>query len=237
MTWLFLLLLAGISLTCAFYGTSLLVWSAALAAGIVIIAATGSVPLFSLLIITAILAVIVLPLNVKPWRQQLISAPFLKQFRRMLPEISETEQVALDAGTVGWEGELFAGKPDWKLLKKQPYLALTVEEQAFVDGPVEELCNSLNTWEITHIDTDLRPETWEFLKKNRFFGMIIPKQYGGLGFSAMAHRAVLQKISSVCALTASTVAVPNSLGPGELLLHYGTEEQKNHFLPRLARGE
>jgi len=237
MTWLLLLTLLGISLVSAFYGTSLLMWTVAMAAGIVILASTGSIPLISLVVIAAAFAIVAIPLNVKPWRQQLISAPFLKQFRRMLPEISETEQVALDAGTVGWEGELFAGKPDWKILKKQPYLALTVEEQAFVDGPVEELCQKLNSWEITHVDADLNPETWEFLKQNRFFGMIIPKEYGGLGFSAMAHRAVLQKLSSVCAVTASTVAVPNSLGPGELLLHYGTEEQKNHFLPRLARGE
>ena len=231
MTWLLLLTLLGISLVSAFYGTSLLMWTVAMAAGIVILASTGSIPLISLVVIAAAFAIVAIPLNVKPWRQQLISAPFLKQFRRMLPEISETEQVALDAGTVGWEGELFAGKPDWKILKKQPYLALTVEEQAFVDGPVEELCQKLNSWEITHVDADLNPETWEFLKQNRFFGMIIPKEYGGLGFSAMAHRAVLQKLSSVCAVTASTVAVPNSLGPGELLLHYGTEEQKNHFLP------
>ena len=237
MTWLLLLTLLGISLACAFYGTGLLMWSAAMSAAIVVLAATGSIPLVPLIVITAIFALIAIPLNVRPWRQQLISAPFLRQFRRMLPEISETEQVALDAGTVGWEGELFAGKPDWKILKKQPYLALTVEEQAFIDGPVEELCHMLNSWEITHNDADLNPETWEFLKSNRFFGLIIPKQYGGLGFSAMAHRAVLQKLSSVCAVAASTVAVPNSLGPGELLLHYGTEEQKNHFLPRLARGE
>jgi acyl-CoA dehydrogenase len=237
MTWLLILTLLGISLACAFYGTSLVMWTLAMAAGIVVLGATGSIPWLTLTIIAAVFAAIAAVLNVKAWRQQLISAPFLKQFRSMLPEISETEQVALDAGTVGWEGELFAGKPDWKLLKKQPYLALTVEEQAFVDGPVEELCHMLDSWEITHVDTDLNPETWAFLKKNRFFGMIIPKEYGGLGFSALAHRAVLQKISSVCAVTASTVAVPNSLGPGELLLHYGTEEQKNHYLPRLARGE
>ncbi len=237
MTWLMLLALLGISIGCAFYGTSLFAWTAAMAAGIVVLAATGSVPLLSLVVIVVIFAAIAVPLNVKPWRQQLISGPFLRQFRRMLPDISETEQVALDAGTVGWEGELFAGKPEWRLLKQQPYLSLTVEEQAFVDGPVEELCHMLNSWEITHNDADLNPETWEFLKQNRFFGLIIPKEYSGLGFSAMAHRAVLQKISSVCAVAASTVAVPNSLGPGELLLHYGTEEQKNHFLPRLARGE
>jgi len=237
MTWLLLLALLGISLACAFYGTSLLMWTVAMAAAIVVLGATGSIPLFSLVVIAAVFAVIAIPLNVLPWRQQLISGPFLKQFRRMLPDISETEQVALDAGTVGWEGELFAGKPDWKILKKQPYLNLTVEEQAFLDGPVDEICHKLNSWEITHNDADLNPETWEFLKRNKFFGMIIPKEYGGLGFSAMAHRAVLQKMSSVCAVAASTVAVPNSLGPGELLLHYGTDEQKNHFLPRLARGE
>jgi acyl-CoA dehydrogenase len=237
MTWLLVLTLLGISLACAFYGTSLLVWTFAMATGFVILAATGSVAILSLVVIGLIFCAIAVPLNFTPWRQLLISRPFLKQFRRMLPEISETEQVALDAGTVGWEGQLFAGRPDWKLLKNQPYLGLTVEEQAFLDGPVDKLCHTLNSWEITHIDADLNPETWAYLKKHRFFGMIIPKEYGGLGFSAMAHRAVLQKLSSVCAVTASTVAVPNSLGPGELLLHYGTEEQKNHFLPRLARGE
>jgi acyl-CoA dehydrogenase len=112
-----------------------------------------------------------------------------------------------------------------------------MEEQAFLDGPVEELCGMLNQWEITHRDADLNPETWEFLKSQKFFGMIIPKEYGGLGFSAMAHRAVLQKIASISAVASSTVAVPNSLGPGELLLMYGTEEQKSYYLPRLARGE
>jgi len=237
MIWLLLLTLLGISLVCAFYGTSLLVWTGAMAAGIVVLGATGSVSFLGLLTIALLFAAIAVPLNVKPWRQQLISGPFLSQFRRMLPEISETEQVALDAGTVGWEGELFAGRPDWSLLKKQPYLELTVEEQAFLDGPVQQLCDMLDNWEITHRDADLNPETWAFLKKHRFFGMIIPKEYGGLGFSAMAHRAVLQKISSVCAVASSTVAVPNSLGPAELLLHYGTEEQKNYYLPRLARGE
>src|SRR5210317_1076804 len=195
MTLLLLLTLLGISIACAFYGATLRVWSIAMVAGFAVLAATGSVPMVSLLIIGLLLVAILAPLNVIPWRQQLISGPFLKQFRRMLPEISETEQVALDAGTVGWEGELFAGRPDWGLLKKQPYLALTVEEQSFLDGPVQQLCEMLDNWQITHRDADLSPETWEFLKQNRFFGMIIPKQYGGLGFSAMAHRAVLQKIS------------------------------------------
>ena len=237
MTWLMLLTLLGISLVCAFYGTSLLSWTVATAVGIFIFAITGAVPVLSLVLAAAVFAVIAVPLNFRPWRQQLISAPFLKQFRRMLPSISATEQVALDAGTVGWEGELFSGKPNWQLLKKQPYLELTVEEKAFVDGPVEELCDMLNQWEITHCDADLNPATWDFIKRNRFLGMIIPKEYGGLGFSAMAHRAVLQKISSVSSVAGSHVAVPNSLGPGELLLHYGTEEQKNLYLPKLARGD
>jgi len=237
MTWLMLLTLLGISLVSAFYGTSLLLWTAAMAAGIFVFAVTGSVPLLSLVLAAAVFAVFAIPLNFRPWRQQLISAPFLELFRRMLPNISKTEQIALDAGTVGWEGELFAGKPNWQLLKKQPYLELTVEEKAFVDGPVEELCDMLNQWEITHNNADLDSATWDFIKRNRFLGMIIPKEYGGLGFSAMAHRAVLQKISSISAVAGTHVGVPNSLGPGELLLQYGTEEQKNQYLPKLARGE
>ena len=223
MTGLLILTLLAISLACAFYGTNLLTWTIAMAAGIVVFGVTGAVPIISWMIIGIVFAAIAIPLNVLPWRQQLISAPFLKQFRRMLPEISETEQVALDAGTVGWEGELFAGNPDWKILKKQPYLELTLEEQQFLDGPVEELCKMLDTWEITHVDTDLNPETWAFIKKNKFFGMIIPKEYGGLGFSALANRAVLQKLSSICPLTSSTIGVPNSLGPAELILNYGTD--------------
>ena len=155
----------------------------------------------------------------------------------MLPELSETEKVALEAGTVGWEGELFGGNPNWRKLQEMSFPELSMEEQAFIDGPVEELCDMLKDWEITHHDADLNPETWDFLKRHKFFGMIIPREYGGLGFSALAHRAVLQKISSVSAVAGSHVAVPNSLGPGELLLHYGTEEQKNHYLPRLANGQ
>ena len=132
---------------------------------------------------------------------------------------------------------MFSGKPAWKNLLSKPYLSLTADEQAFIDGPVEQLCGMLRQWEITHEQADLSPEVWEFLRENQFFGMIIPKQYGGLGFSAMAHRAVLQKVSSVSAVAGTTVAVPNSLGPAELILHYGTDEQKNHYLPRLASGK
>ncbi len=232
-----LLVLLAISLICAFYGVKLLAWTSAVAAAIVIFALAGWVSPLGAVICGLVFAALAVPLNYRPWRKQLISQPFLQQYLRMVPTLSDTEQVALDAGTVGWEGELFAGNPQWKKLQQIPWLELSQEEQAFIDGPVEQLCDMLNEWEITHRDADLNPQTWEFLKQNRFFGMIIPKEYGGLGFSALAHRAVLQKVSSVSSVAGSHVAVPNSLGPAELLLHYGTDEQKNHYLPRLARGE
>ncbi len=232
-----LLILLIISMACAFYGVRLKMWTVAMAGAIVLIAASGFATLPVVAVIAILFIGIATPLNYRAWRQKFFSAPFLRQYQRMVPELSETERVALEAGTVGWEGELFAGDPDWKKLQEMPFLELTVEEQAFIDGPVEELCDMLNQWEITHRDADLNPETWEFLKRHKFFGMIIPREYGGLGFSALAHRAVLQKISAISAVAGSHVAVPNSLGPAELLLHYGTEEQKSHYLPRLARGE
>lgn len=237
MTGLMFLALIAVSLASAFYGAKLLVWTVGLATVWLLFAAGGSVSWVALLITAVVLAAILVPLNHRPLRQKIISTPFLRQYLKMTPTLSETEQVALEAGTVGWEGELFAGNPDWKKLQALPYLQLTVEEQAFLDGPVETLCDMLNQWETTHTNADLDPKAWEFLKKNRFFGMIVPKQYGGLGFSALAHRAVLQKVASVCPVAGAHVAVPNSLGPAELLLHYGSEKQKSYYLPRLARGE
>ena len=155
----------------------------------------------------------------------------------MLPSMSDTEREALEAGTVWWDGELFTGRPDWNKLLSAQAPRLTADEQAFIDGPCEELCRMIDDWDITHRRADLPPEVWDFLKQQGFFAMIIPKRYGGLEFSAYAHSCVLVKLASRSATVSSTVAVPNSLGPAELLLHYGTEEQKNHYLPRLARGE
>ncbi len=176
-------------------------------------------------------------LNVRPLRKALITRPFMKAYRKLLPAMSQTEREALEAGTVWWDGELFTGAPAWsKLLSARPP-QLTAEEQAFLDGPCEELCRILDDWNITHERGDLPPHAWEFLKSRGFFAMIIPKRYGGLEFSAYAHSCVLAKLSSRSITASSTVAVPNSLGPAELLNHYGTEEQKNHYLPRLARGE
>jgi acyl-CoA dehydrogenase len=175
--------------------------------------------------------------NVRPLRKRFITRPFMKFYRRLLPSMSQTEKEALEAGTVWWDGELFTGAPKWeKLLAAKPP-RLSAEEQAFLDGPCEELCRMLDDWDITHRRADLPPYVWEFLKSKGFFAMIIPKRYGGLEFSAYAHSCVLAKVASRCATASSTIAVPNSLGPAELLNHYGTEEQKNHYLPRLARGE
>ncbi|HXC58851.1 MAG TPA: acyl-CoA dehydrogenase [Steroidobacteraceae bacterium] len=175
--------------------------------------------------------------NVRPLRKALISRPFLKAYLRMLPNMSSTEREALEAGTVWWDGELFTGKPDWnKLLNTRP-AQLSPEEQAFLDGPVEQLCAMVDDFDVTHRRADLPPEAWEFIKKNGFFAMIIPKQYGGLQLGTYAQSTVLIKLSSRSIVLGSTVAVPNSLGPGELLVHYGTPEQKDYYLPRLARGE
>jgi acyl-CoA dehydrogenase len=176
-------------------------------------------------------------LNLRPLRKALITRPFMKAYLRLLPSMSQTEKEALEAGTVWWDGELFTGAPNWpKLLSAKPP-QLTAEEQAFIDGPCEELCAMLDDWNITHERGDMPPEVWNYLKSRGFFAMIIPKKYGGLEFSAYAHSCVLAKVSSRSATASSTVAVPNSLGPAELLNHYGTEEQKNYYLPRLARGE
>ncbi len=176
-------------------------------------------------------------LNIRPIRKALISRPFMKAYMRMLPAMSQTEREALEAGTVWWDGELFTGKPDWSKLLSAKAPRLTAEEQAFLDGPCEELCRMIDDFDITHRLGDLPPEIWEFLKTRGFFAMIIQKRYGGLEFSAYAHSCVLTKLAGRSATVSSTVAVPNSLGPAELLQHYGTEAQKDHYLPRLARGE
>ncbi|MFT3906905.1 MAG: acyl-CoA dehydrogenase [Steroidobacteraceae bacterium] len=176
-------------------------------------------------------------LNVKPLRMALISGPFLTIYRRMLPSMSNTEREALEAGTVWWDGELFTGNPDWSKLLATPPPKLSAEEQHFLDVTCDELCAMLDDFDITHRRADLPPEVWQFLKDKGFFAMIIPKKYGGLEFCTYAQSSVLVKLAGRSVTCASTVAVPNSLGPGELLNHYGTEEQKNHYLPRLARGE
>lgn len=180
---------------------------------------------------------VAVPLNVTSIRQQQLTKPMLKIYRKLMPEMSTTEQEAIDAGTVWWDGEIFSGDPNWENLHRIPQARLTAEEQAFLDGPVEEVCSMIDDWDIHHKRADLPPEVWQYLKDNKFFAMIIKKKYGGLEFSAYAQSRVLQKLSGVNAVLGTTVGVPNSLGPGELLQHYGTEEQQDHYLPRLAVGD
>jgi len=184
-----------------------------------------------------IVAVTLIGFSITPLRRLLISDRLYGLFRKALPTVSPTEQEALDAGTVWWDAELFSGRPRWRNLLKIPAPALTEKEQAFLDGPVEELCRMADDWEICDKHRRLPDEIWDFIREHRMFGMIIPEKFGGLEFSAQANSAVIMKLSSRNLTTAITVMVPNSLGPGELLVHYGTEDQKNHYLPRLARGE
>ncbi len=190
----------------------------------------AKVALWTLFLIAAAL------LWVPQLRRGLLSEPLLNWFRKVLPQVSQTEQEALDAGTVWWDGELFSGQPDWNKLFGTPKPRLTPDEQAFLDGPVDDLCRMCDDWEITYELNDLPQDVWQFIKDRGFLGMIIPRHYGGLGFSAYAHSQVVQKLATRNATACVSVMVPNSLGPAELLLHYGTEEQKKHYLPRLAKG-
>ncbi|MEL6216528.1 MAG: acyl-CoA dehydrogenase, partial [Pseudomonadota bacterium] len=171
------------------------------------------------------------------FRREQITARLLKVYRTMLPSMSDTEREALEAGSVWWDGELFSGLPKWNRLMSMQPPRMTEEEQAFFDGPCEELCRMLDEWEIGHELGDMPPEIWAYIKKHKFFAMIIPKAYGGLEFSPYANAQILKKLSTRSTVAASTIGVPNSLGPAELLLHYGTDEQKQRYLPGLASGD
>ncbi|WP_442783567.1 acyl-CoA dehydrogenase [Collimonas fungivorans] len=195
------------------------------------IGALAAILLFLLLVIPTLIVA------VKPLRYALLSRPILKIFQRILPRMSQTERDAIEAGTTWWDAELFSGKPAWDKLLQLPAPQLTIEEQDFFDNEVEQLCGLISDWESTEVWQDLSPQAWQFVKEKGFLGMIIPKQYGGKEFSAYMHSQVIMKLSSHCSAAAISVMVPNSLGPAELLLQYGTEVQKDYFLPRLAAGE
>ncbi len=188
-----------------------------------------------LLLLWALFGLMIIP-NLVELRREKITRPLLDVYRKMLPSMSDTEREALEAGNVWWDGELFSGMPDWEQLMKFPAPELSVEEQAFIDGPCEELCRMIDDWQICHELADIPKNVWEFIIEHRFFAMIIPKKYGGLEFSPYASAIVLTKLGGRSPTVGSTVGVPNSLGPAELLLHYGTDEQKDHYLPGLAAG-
>lgn len=176
-------------------------------------------------------------MSITPLRKAVVSKKIMGLLHGIVPSMSSTEREALEAGTISWEGDVFSGAPDYEKLLKLPTVTLTDEEQAFLDGPVNELCRMIDDWDITHNRADMPKEMWDFIAKNKFWAMIIPKEYGGLGFSASAQVAILVKIYGRSVSVATTVSVPNSLGPGELLLEYGTQAQREYYLPRLATGE
>ncbi|MDD4979316.1 MAG: acyl-CoA dehydrogenase [Gallionella sp.] len=231
------LVILAVFLILAFFRASITSWLFALMVIVPVMAIQTQISGTTLQVVYLALFLFVVFFGIPPLRRAVITAPILKIFRKVLPQISATEQEAIDAGTVWWDGELFSGHPDWNKLRAFPKCGLSKEEQSFVDNEVEQLCAMLDDWDITHTRADLSPKVWEFIRSKGFFGMIIPKQYGGLEFSAQAHSAVVTKVASRSGTAAVTVMVPNSLGPAELLLHYGTPEQKDKYLHRLAQGK
>ncbi len=232
--WFFLFAGGGVYL--AYNRINLLAATVATGAALVAYTLFGSASGFWLLILWLAFVPLIVA-NMVDFRREKFARPALAMYRKMLPSMSDTEREALEAGSVWWDGELFSGMPDWDTLMSFPAPELSDEEQAFMDGPCEELCRMLDDWDISHERGDLSAQTWAFMKQHRFFAMIIPKRYGGLEFSAYANAMVIAKLASRNATASSTVGVPNSLGPAELLLHYGTDEQKDHYLPKLASGD
>ncbi|MFI4963273.1 MAG: acyl-CoA dehydrogenase family protein, partial [Legionellales bacterium] len=214
---------------------AVLVWAIAFGVFAALVFEYGAPGLFSKILLVSI-EILLIALSIIPLRRLVLSRHVLQLLSKQMPAMSLTEREALEAGTVSWEGDLFSGSPDFTRLRNAPVVHLTEEEQAFIDGPVHTLCAMLNDWDITHNRTDLPEEVWQFIKDKGFLGMIIPKRYGGLAFSATAQMSILVTIYGRSITAATTISVPNSLGPGELLLKYGTEEQKNYYLPRLADG-
>ncbi|MBK8325149.1 MAG: acyl-CoA dehydrogenase [Betaproteobacteria bacterium] len=221
----------------AYHRAGALAWTAALAAGAAWLTWFTATPLA--LVGAAWVAVALLGVlgALKPVRRAVLTGPLFGVFKKVLPAMSDTEREALEAGSVWFDADLFSGRPGWEKLLAYPQAKLTPEEQAYVDGPTEELCGLLDEWESSDELMDLPPHVWQFIRDKGFLGIIIPKSYGGLGFSAFAHSEIVTKIATRSGAAAVTVMVPNSLGPAELLIHYGTDAQKNHFLPRLAKGQ
>jgi len=232
--WLLAVLVGALAL--AYVNASGWVFSAAIAVALGLAWGLHTIPGWLALALTVAFVLLAIPANVPVLRRKLMSDSVLALFRKVMPPMSQTERDAIEAGTVWWDGELFSGRPDWRRLLDTRYATLSPEEQRFLDHDVEELCAMVTDWETTHVYRDLPREVWQFIKDRGFLGMSIAKEYGGLGFSAYAHSQVMTKLSTHSGTVSVTVMVPNSLGPGELLAHYGTDEQKRHYLPRLAKG-
>ena len=236
MLWILICALPLLAIVLAFARAPLWLW---LVGGLAWLAGLGQIAGLSSTTTAAVMVVYAVVLGVflvTPIRRALISRPLFSVYRKILPAMSDTEKTALEAGTVWWEGQLFGGRPNWQQMLDIPEPKLSTEEQAFLDHEVEELCRMVNDWDTAHVYNDMPEDVWQYIKDKGFLGMIIPKKYGGLEFSAYAHSQVVTKLSTRSSALSVSVMVPNSLGPAELLLHYGTEEQKNHYLPRLAKG-
>ena len=234
--WWFLVFIPPLVVALAYGRAPFFAWVGAMLAWLAAWTAFGGLPPGAALGVGAVVAVAGALFLVPALRRGLVTAPIFRAFRAALPTMSQTERDALEAGTVWWEGELFAGRPDWRTLLAYPVPRLTDEEQRFLDNETAELCRLTQDWDCTQRQ-DMPAEVWQYIKDKGFLGMIIPREYGGKGFSAFAHSQVVTKLSTRSSAPAVTVMVPNSLGPAELLLHYGTPEQKAHYLPRLARGQ
>lgn len=225
------------ALVLAYMNAPIILWNFAVAAVLLLITIFGSCGPLSLSIIWFLFIIAVLFTNLKKFRQKYFTQPIIQVLQNKMPAISPTEREAIEAGNVWWEKDLFCGRPEWKKFLAMSAPKLSKEEQSFLDDKVETVCKMINDWQIVNNDRDMPKEVWDYLKKERFFGMVIPKEYGGMGFSALAHSTVVMKLATRSISVAVNTMVPNSLGPGELLVHYGTTEQKEYYLPRLARGE
>ena len=234
---LFWLLLVFLTLGALMYASATgIMWTLALAVLLALAWTASLLPVWLNVVVTALFVIVAVVLNVVPLRRALVSNRMLALFRKVMPPMSQTEREAIEAGTVWWDAELFSGRPNWQKLLDVPAPSLTAEEQRFLNHEVDELCSMVSDWQTTNVYKDLPPHVWQYIKDKGFLGMSIAKEYGGLGFSAYAHSQVMTKLSTHSGTVSVTVMVPNSLGPGELLQHYGTDEQKRHYLPRLARG-
>ncbi|MHB1949025.1 MAG: acyl-CoA dehydrogenase [Gammaproteobacteria bacterium] len=237
MGWIWLLAFLTVIGTLAYHRSSLKVWTVSVVVFLLLLTRLSRSSEVSLIIFWALAVIAFIPLYFTKLRYKYISKPILEYYRKEMPTMSRTEREALAAGTVSWEGDLFQGNPSWTKLLITPKPQLSAEEKAFLDGPVDTLCAMIDDWDITHTRMDLPPKMWKFLKDEGFFAFIVPKEYGGKQFSSYALSQILTKVYGRSATVATTIAVPNSLGPAELLAHYGTDEQKNYYLPRLASGE